>query len=504
MSKFVLNLIPICFLLFSSVVYAAQETIFLTDKPSPPDFKIRKVLPTDYNPATKASFLRSFYNQGIDEETSLIKRYKNPMIHVSLEDCLAIALEKNFNIKIATAKEDQWKWAFKYQTGRFFPDAFYSYSLSNLNGAFLAGGVIPTRVNETPVTDNFWLKWTVFDGGYRIFQRRAVKNLYDSSKQDLVYTREDVLRNVATSYYRLLSYKLGVRVLLRNVEEIEAQLEINKKNGVEFDVLRAQASLAEARQRLTRKYSECRTEQVTLANILGIDVEDCVLPAEESIVQKTLIERNLDIETLYQTAYQFRPDLESLRLKVKSLENEKKSYYSGFVPQADAFASMGRVGTARLGLVPSRAVGLIATVPFGHNFGISEYTTLNRYDSLIDEARYNLENRSRDVHQNILTTYYAINSSNQRSLDAEEQVVAADKALEQAFVRLENRGLYIDVWQTQLSKADAKINLITAVADYNIAQVNQLFNTGAISVYNLTENIRPDPLREEMDVRLEK
>ena len=459
---------------------------------------------TEFHPSTQDSFIRSFYDKNIEEEPIIQKRYAMPIKHVTLEDCIAIAMEKNFKMKIFNAKESQWRWAFRNQTAQFAPSIFYGYDISNLNGAFLAGGVIPTRVNETPIESNFYLRFPLFDGGYRIFKRKSVKNQYDASKKDVGYTREQVLRDVSVSYYRLLAYKLGVRVLLRNYEEIQAQVMIAKKNGSEFDILRSEAFLSAASQLLSKKYAEYRTEQSAFANLLGVDVLDLVLPSEEVITQKTLVDKKLDIESIYQVAYQSRPDLDSMRLKIKSLENEKKTLYAGFAPHLDGYGSMGNVGTHRLGMIPSREIGVLFTMPFGRNMGAYEYTECNRYDSLIDEAKYNLQNHSRNIEQDIITAYYAINNSSQRSFDAEEQVVTSDKSLLMAFERLEKGGLYVDVWQTQLSKTDAKLNLINAIADYNVAQVNQLFNMGAISVYNLTENIAPNPVKEEMDIRLEK
>lgn len=490
----------------SHIVYAAEEEpIFLNETPPAPKFNQGKSsVKTEYKQSTKDAFIRSFYNKDIDVEPSIKERYKMPLIHVKLEDCIALALHNNFKIKISNAQESQYRWAFNNQTSKFLPNFFYSYSLSNLNGAFLAGGVIPTKVDETAVIDNFWVTWNLFDGGYRIFQRKAAKSQYESAKKSVIFTREEILRNVATSYYRLLSYKLSLRVLLRNQEEIEAHIEINKKNGSKFDILRSEAALAEAKQKLAKKYSDYRSEQANFANILGVDVLDSILPVEDRIVKKTLIDKDIGIEELSQTAYINRNDLEALRLKIKVFENEKKSIYSNFVPHADGFATMGRVGTARLDLMSSRQVGLLATVPMGKNLGVGDYTEFKRYDSMIDEANYNLQNRYRDIQQNIICDYYGSKSASMRAKDAEEQTAASDKALEQAFSRLMSGGLYIDVLQTQASKTDAKLNLINAIADYNIFQVNQLFNTGAISVYNLIDNQEQDPVREEMDARLEK
>ncbi len=477
--------------------------MLLSEMPNPPRFERgQKSFPTEYNQSTKDAFIRSFYNKDIDVEPPIVERYKKPQIHLKLEDCIALALHNNFKIKISNAQESQYLWAFHNRTSKFLPNIYYSYSLANLNGAFLAGGVIPTKVNETPVTDNFWFTLNLFDGGYRIYKRKAAKRDYEAAKKNVIFTREEILRDATVSYYRLLSHKLALRVLLRNKEEIEAHLEINKKNGSEFDILRSEAALAAAKQKLALRYSMFGREQANCANILGIDVAETVFPIEDVIVKKTLIDKDLPIEELSQSAYMSRNDLEALRLRIKVLENEKKSIYSNFLPHADGYAALGRVGTAKLGFLESRQVGFLTTWTLG-TF-VPEYTDIKRYDSMIDEAKYNLQNRYRNIQESIIGAYYGTRSANSRSIEAEKQIIASDKALEEALFRLMSGGLYIDVLQTQDSKTDAKVNLIDAIADYNVYQINQLFNTGAISVYNLTEVQDRDIAKEEIYAKLEK
>lgn len=504
LNGFIKKIVIICFLLLSSIAYAAEEDpIFLGEAPKIPRFQRgQSSFRENINEETKKTFIKNFYNKYIDEEPTIVKRYKSEQVHVKLDDCISMALYNNFKIKISNAQESQYRWIFNNKTSKFLPNFYYLYSLNNLNGAFLAGGVIPTLVNETAVQDNFWVTMNLFDGGYRFFQRKAAKSRYDAAKKDVIFTREEVLKDVAISYYRLLAFKLSLRALLRNKEEIEMHLEINKKNGSEFDILRSEAALAAAKQKLALKYSEFRKEQANLSNIMGIDVEETIFPSEEVIIKKTLVDKELNIEDLSQAAYISRNDLEVMRQKIKVLENEKKSIYSNFIPHADGYASMGRVGTARLGLTSSKQVGFFANVPLGPF--VSEYTELKKYDSMIDEAKYNLQNRYRDIQQNIINSYYSTRSSSMRAVDAEEQIITSDKALEEALLRLMSKGLYVDVLQTQDSKTDAKLNLINAIADYNVAQVNQLFNMGAISIYNLTEATERDLVQEELDAKLEK
>ena len=48
-------------------------------------------------------------------------------------------------------------------------------------------------------------------------------------------------------------------------------------------------------------------------------------------------------------------------------------------------------------------------------------------------------------------------------------------------------GIFVDVLQAQVSATTAKIRLLNAIIDYNVAQASILFETGLISVNNLLE-----------------
>ena len=202
-------------------------------------------------------------------------------------------------------------------------------------------------------------------------------------------------------------------------------------------------------------------------------------------------------------ACEARPDLEALRLKIKSLEYQKKTYYAGFLPNINAYGGFGNVGTNDLGFSPlNKQYGILANWPLGRNLGMNEYTQFKTFDAKICEAKLEFQNRYRTVQQNIIKSYYDTQTSSERVKSAEQQVESADESLRLAFLRLESGiGIYVDVLQSQSAKVDAKINLIRAIIDYNIAQTNMLFEMGAISPCNLLESSYEDEKPKQKDLQ---
>ncbi len=457
----------------------------------------------------REDFIGKLYENKIDVGIEINNYFKNDIPKpVDLEDCLEMAMQNNFNIKILRTREDQRHWEYQNDRAQLLPTASWYGTFYNLNGAFLAGGVIPSVVEESPVISQFMLNWNFFDGSYRIFSIKSRKNLFCASRKDVQFTQEEVLKNTVVGYYTLLGSKLGIEVLTQNLKESEAQLEINKQNlgagiGTKFDVLRAQAEVARAQQRLTESYNFYRQSQVNLANILGVEVVTAVFPKEEEVTIHSLVDKNLDISQISTMACESRPDLEALRFKIKSLEYQKKTYYSGFLPNINAYGGFGNVGTNDLGFSPiNKQVGILANWPLGRNLGFNEYTQFKTFDAKICEAKLELQNKYRNIQQNIIKSYYEAQTANDRVKFAEQQVESADESLRLAFLRLESGiGIYVDVLQSQSAKVDAKINLIRAIIDYNIAQANMLFEMGAISPCNILKASADDELKKPKDTQ---
>jgi outer membrane protein TolC len=292
----------------------------------------------------------------------------------------------------------------------------------------------------------------------------------------------------------MLGYKLKIEILTRNIEEIDKQLEINKKLDSTYNVHRSETAQEGAKEKLLVAYRAYRTEQANLANILGIDVDTAIYPTDTGLYKVTLNNSNYTIDDLSSMALISRQDVESIRLKITALKCEQKTLTSEFLPNIAAHGMLGNVGNHRLGIYDSRWVGLTVNYPFGKGFGAGTYTDYQRYNAMLEAARIELENKLRDIRQNIITSYYGIKISQDRINTSIEQIEKANETLYLGLLRLQAGGLYGDVLRSQDDKTNTRLNLVDSVVDYNISQINMLFDTGTMSVYNLLQRKEAVPI----------
>ena len=85
-----------------------------------------------------------FYDERIQQD--LDKQIKNGLdinlLPVDLESCIKIALQNNYDIKIAGTQKEEAKWIYRNSTTQLLPDFYYRYQIQALNGEFLVGDIL--------------------------------------------------------------------------------------------------------------------------------------------------------------------------------------------------------------------------------------------------------------------------------------------------------------------------------------------------------------------------
>ena len=98
----------------------------------------------------------------------------------------------------------------------------------------------------------------------------------------------------------------------------------------------------------------------------------------------------------------------------------------------------------------------------------------------------------RDIKENILNSYYESKISKDRIKISKEQVDYATQSAELAELRLDaGEGILIDVIQAQTFKTRTKIELLSSIINYNISQVQMLFDSGNIGVKEILKDYAP-------------
>ena len=407
--------------------------------------------------------------------------------YVNLADCIATAAENSYDLKIKKhelkSKQNQF-WA---KTAELLPDFGYYFNIADLNGEFLVGGVVPIKVHEIVLESSFELTWDITNKGKTVFEMAAIKNAVKSEKYSLNYTLDEVLLNTALNYYDLLGKKLEIDVYRINLKDREEQLKMVQakyKAGIssKFDVYRAEAEAAKAKQEYITLFNSLRYSQAKLANIMGIDVISTVYPIEQTIRIQNIIDSKYNVEDLYKIALKERDDLNSKRAAIRDMEIRQKEAYADFIPSVIFDAAHQQVGTARSGLRTNDSISLTVKVPLGKNLGVNTVMRAKTELEKVKAEKLRLKKLERQVKENIINSFYDSKTQLEKIEAAKKEVFSADESLKISLVRMEiGESTFLDVLQAQSAKTQARQALIQHIVNYNKSQIKNLFNIGLIT-----------------------
>jgi len=488
MRKIIILVLICIFMISPEFVYAkepTEATIWEIDK----DDFVNHILNGDEN------FFQKQHREKIEEELEKILDIK--LVPTDLKTCLEVAVEQNYNIKTKTAEVKENLWYKRYGYAKIVPESSYNYQSKWLQGTYLVGGIVPANVNEDTIQSYFDFIWNAFDQGRTFFYISQRRSLHKASIAQKEFTKDETILNTALTYYDLLNKKAELDVYSTNLIDRTAQYQLTQARykvgvGTRFDMYRAEAELAKAKQDYITAFNTIRTSQAKLSNYVGIDVLIPLYPKETKIEPKELLKEKP--ETLIEWAKISRQDLIAEKKRIDAAKAERSSQYMDFVPNITFEYQNAWFGTKRSGLFPSNTFTLSLTAPLGKNSGIGTFTKIKALSAHVQAMQYNWTQMLRNIESDIITSYQASESAKERIEASKQEVFASEKSLENSIV-LMNAGLatFIDVIQAQNLKVNAQIGLIQNITEFNKAQVQILFDSGVISQDNVLNGIEHKP-----------
>lgn len=412
-------------------------------------------------------------------------------VSISLEDSLRIALEKNLNIKIIRSQKENLQWQYYNSISTFLPNIGYELRKTRFGGNVLVGSVIPVNIVETSTSTKFL--GSIDTSFSEIFNAVSAKYTYRSAQKNFDFTKDQVLLNTAVAYYRTLEAKYNVEILKANLEQTQEQLRLNQERfnagvGTKFDVLRSEAEVALAQQNLIEANNRLRLNQAQFANTIGENVFTPYMPLDEDVKPKTLVIGCLNDNMARQLAIQNRPDLQALQLNINAARAARNSGYSSYLPVVTFSGEIGHIGTSQTDLLPNRSGTILVTWNGGAGLGLLPLTYVQSLNAQVREQKFRLINETRNVEQSIINSFSNTITARELIDASAKQVNSAEESRRLALVRLQaGVGLYIDVLNAQSDATRAKIRYLTAIMNYNISQVQLLFDIGVISANNILD-----------------
>ncbi len=435
--------------------------------------------------------------ENVDVTAEIIEHFKQTPLPVSLDECIGTALLNNFNIQVANSEYISAKWDYRNALAQFLPEVGFEWYNIYYKGQVLVGGVVPDQVEELALSGTLKVTHDLTKGGAQIFEAKSKKLSARADLNNLDFTKDEVILETARDYYELLRAKISIEIQLKNLYERTAQLKLTETQmqagfGTRFDVVRSKGEQALAEQNFMIALNRFRTNQAKLANIMGVEVSTPLFPIESEVKPFNLVDENMTPDDLFKIAEFSRDDVRTLENNIKALKQQKYKVYTDFVPKPRLLYQGQFQGTARVGVYGNNVVGAYVDIPVGSRLGVGTVTKANSIQAQIEAQEYSLENLLRTIKEKIVSNFYNVQILKERIEIAKRQVEYASDSVTLAELRLDaGEGILIDVIQAQTIKNNARIELLSTIVDYNINQIQLLFDNGTISYESIVKNYNP-------------
>jgi outer membrane protein len=315
-------------------------------------------------------------------------------------------------------------------------------------------------------------------GGIRSAVRSAVLNR-DAAMLDLQATVNASLLDVRSKFYAVLLDREKVRVQEENVELFRRQLKDAKSqfsagSVSNFEVLRAEVSLANAQPDLITARNDYRIAIEQLRQALGVP-PSATAPFPQVAGELTVSQDSYELESALATAHAQRPELLSLAKQEESGEESVTTARSNYYPNVSAFGGLETGGIGEPGGAHINASGWL----FGAQATWSIFdgrATAGR----VRQAHSQLEQAHLTRAQEELAVDVEVRQALSSLQEANELVAASQKTVEQAkeALRLANSRYHagtatqLDVLTSQVSLTQARTNQLQANYTCLIAAAN--------------------------------
>ncbi|MDB6040202.1 MAG: Outer rane efflux protein, partial [Verrucomicrobiales bacterium] len=290
----------------------------------------------------------------------------------------------------------------------------------------------------------------------------------------------DAVLSIEIAYYNVLADGEQVVVQEASLELLNHQL-ADTRNRVDagtlpqFNVLRAEVEVANARPRLIRARSAFRIARQNLVNALGYSVPREVLEDVPLILTDKLVatQYEVDLPSAIAQSLQNRTELAVLR-KAKELRSEQvKLAKSGYKPSVQLFAGYGARNSTFINDITRDVYGWNAGALASWNIfdGFATKGRIVQARALSERTDIELDDTSRRIELEVRTAYSSF-------IEARELLESQKKVGEQAAEALrlaEDRygagsGTQLDVLSAQTALTEARSTQIQALHDYSVAR----------------------------------
>lgn len=419
---------------------------------------------------------------------------KNDTLIVDLDTVLSMAEDKNLRIDIQEYSVKEAKDRLIGSSAEFLPSLGLVNYLRQRDGTIQIFGNSTLPIQQKSVEPRMYGSFGFFQGGRVLFGWISSKKSLDAEKKKLSDTQQNILTEVANTYFLVQRYGGELESELARLKQAEQNLrerEIALKIGedIKLSVLLAQQEVEEAKARVASLKEQFYSKSSDLNQLLNVPTGVLIIPFEKAHSKKILTwERDPQLPELIDFALLNRPDLSAQKLLIDSQRARQAQSVSAFLPTVTVNGSLGLIGPNYPRARGDEQLALTIQYDSLRNLGGAGLSSYLQAKHAKDKLKLQFSQSVKDLESDIASAYLAVISSTEAFRASQAALVSAEESYRQAMVRLkEGVGTSFELTVATTGLERARGNYFDSVANNQIAQVNLLKTLGLAERKNIVD-----------------
>lgn len=400
---------------------------------------------------------------------------------ITLEQAIELAQRNNRQLEAARLTLERTQFALQEALAAEFPTANVVSEFVRADSAQAERQLArmdPFTADTDTVSTTFEgrleLSYNAYTAGRRPATIQAAREQIRFQQLEVERLSEDLNLNVTNAYYDLQQADAQVEISQAAVTDAarslrDAQLLEQAGLGTRFEVLQAQVELANNNQGLTNAISQQRIARRRLVQVLNLDQQVAVSAADPIQVAGNW---NLSLEESIILAFKNRAELEQQLAQRNISQQQRRIALAAIRPQLSLFTSYNILAVLDddFGIGPTDGFTLGARLQWNFFDGGAAQARAAQEELNEAIAETNFANQRDQVRFQVEQAFFDLRANDENIQTAALALEQAQESLRLARLRFQaGVGTQTDVINQQTALTRSRINLLTAILDYNRA-----------------------------------